>query len=66
MILDEDLSAEQYAVGFKLGNEELCEIINKDLMILVENGTFAELAEKYELSDMVCLGVDEEAATEAA
>ena len=29
--------------------------------VLLENGTFAELAEKYELSDMVCLGAEEAA-----
>ena len=66
-ILEEVLSAEQYAVGFKLGNEELCEIINKDLSTLLENGTFDALAEKYELTEMVCLGsasAPEEAATE--
>lgn len=66
-ILDEALNSEQYAVGFKLGNEALCEIINNDLAVLVENGTFDELAAKYELSDMVCLGGDaQEAATEEA
>ena len=65
VILDEKLNSEKYGVGFKLGNEELCDIINADLEELVANGTFAELAEKYELSDMVCLGVEEaEAATE--
>lgn len=26
---------------------------------LVADGTFAKLAEKYELTDMVCLGTDE-------
>lgn len=68
VILDETLSAEKYAIGFKKGNEELRDIVNADLMTLLENGTFAELAEKYELSDMVCLGEEEaaEAATEAA
>jgi len=66
VILDEELSAEQYAVGFKKGNDTLCEIVNADLMTLVENGTFMELAEKYELSDMVCLSADAEATTEAA
>ena len=59
VILEETLSAEQYAIGFKKGNEELCEIVNADLMTLLEDGTFAELAEKYELSDMVCLGAEE-------
>ena len=65
VILGESLNAEQYAVGFKKGNTELADIVNADLEKLVEDGTFAELAEKYELSDMVCLGT-EEAVTEAA
>lgn len=66
VILDEELNSEQYAVGFKLGNTELCDIVNADLAALVENGTFMELARKYELADMVCLGgSDTEAATEA-
>ena len=66
-ILDEALNSEQYAVGVKLGNEALCAIINDDLAVLVENGTFDELAAKYELSDMVCLGKEEaaEESTEA-
>ena len=67
-ILDESLNAEQYAVGFKKGNEELAQIVNADLQVLLENGTFDELAEKYELTDMVCLAEafdDAEAETEA-
>lgn len=55
MILDEALNSEQYGVGFKLGNEELRDIINADLQKLLENGKFEELAEKYELTDMICL-----------
>ncbi|MDO5425878.1 MAG: amino acid ABC transporter substrate-binding protein [Eubacteriales bacterium] len=64
VILDEHLNAEQYGVGFKKGNTELAEQVNESLMELLEDGTFAELAEKYELTDMVCLG-NEEAAEEA-
>ncbi len=63
VILDETLNAEQYAVGFKKGNTELQEIVDADLEKLVDDGTFAELAEKYDLTDMVSLG-GEEAATE--
>ena len=72
-ILDETLNSEQYAVAFKKGNEELADIIDKDLMTLLEDGTFDELAEKYELTDMVCLAEnvggaegETEAAAEAA
>ena len=54
-ILDETLNSEQYAVAFKKGNQELADIIDRDLMTLLEDGTFDELAQKYELTDMVCL-----------
>lgn len=65
MIVGESLNSEKYGVGFKLGNEELRDTVNESLMQLVEDGTFAELAEKYELTDMVCL-TNEEAETEEA
>ena len=55
-MLDEPLSTEKYAIGFKLGNTELRDKVQEALNQLVENGTFMELAEKYELADMVCLG----------
>lgn len=66
-ILDEKLNSEKYAVGFAKGNDDLAEIINKDLKTLYEDGTFDELAEKYEIADMVCLGesLGETAETEA-
>lgn len=54
-ILSESLNTEQYAVGFKKGNTELCDTVNKDLEQLTEDGTVAKLAEKYEISDLVCL-----------
>lgn len=55
-ILDEVLNSEQYGIGFKKGNTELRDQVNDALETLKENGTFDELAEKYGLSDMVCLG----------
>jgi polar amino acid transport system substrate-binding protein len=55
-MLDEELNSEQYAVGFKKGNTELQDIINKDLAKLNEDGTVAKLAEKYGIADMICLG----------
>ena len=55
-ILEETLNSEKYGVGFKLGNEVLAEIINDDLAILYDKGVVDELAEKYGIADMVCLG----------
>ena len=55
-ILEETLNSEKYAVGFKKGNQVLADIINDDLAALYDEGIFDELAEKYEIADMVCLG----------
>ena len=67
MILEETLNSEQYGIGFRLEDEELRDTVNEALFTLLEDGTFDELAEKYELSDMVCLAESApEAETEAA
>lgn len=55
-ILSEVLNSEQYAVGFKKGNTSLCEIVDADLTKLAEDGMIAELAEKYDISDLICIG----------
>lgn len=60
-ILEETLNTEQYAIGFKKGNDELCDIVNADLQKLADDGTVAELAEKYEISDMVTLKASDDA-----
>ena len=64
MMLDETLNTEQYAIGFKKGNDELCEIVNADLQKLTDDGTVAELAEKYDIADMVTLEASGDAAAE--
>ena len=54
-ICDDPVSTEQYAIGFKKGNEELRDLVQDGLLKLVVDGTFEQLAEKYELSDYVLL-----------
>ena len=54
-ILSEELNTEQYAIAFKKGNEELRDTVDADLKKLTEDGTVAELAEKYDIADMVTL-----------
>lgn len=61
-ILDETLNTEQYAIGFKKGNDELCDIVNADLEKLAADGTVDKLAEKYEIADMVTLKADDSSA----
>lgn len=57
-ILEDILSAEQYGIGFKLGNTQLKDLVEESLMELVENGTYAALAEKYELTDYIILSAE--------
>ena len=47
VILDEVISSEQYAVGFLKGNETLRDEVQSTLMEMVEDGTFAEISDKY-------------------
>ncbi|MCR5716212.1 MAG: amino acid ABC transporter substrate-binding protein [Lachnospiraceae bacterium] len=54
-MLDENLATEQYAVGFLLGNEELRDTVQSALYELYEEGVVGELAEKYGLSDFLCM-----------
>ena len=56
VILDQILAAEQYGVGFKLGNTELRDTVETTLYDMVDDGTFAEIAEEWGLSEAVCLG----------
>ncbi|MDO4546818.1 MAG: transporter substrate-binding domain-containing protein [Clostridia bacterium] len=55
VILDETLATEQYGVGFRVDDTALRDEFNEGLMSLVADGTYAELAEKYGLSDFICL-----------
>lgn len=55
VILEETLNSEQYGIGFKLGNEALRDTVNADLQKLKEDGTVDKLAEKYGITDLICL-----------
>ncbi len=55
VMLAEPLSSEQYGIGFKLGNTELRDAVQSTLEEMVQDGTFGQIAEKWDLSDMVCL-----------
>lgn len=56
IIMDELLATEQYGIGFLLGNEALRDEVEATLMEMLEDGSFAEIAETWGLSDYVCFG----------
>ena len=53
---DNKLAVEQYAVGFLKGNDELRNTVQKTLDEMAADGTFTQIAEKWGLTDSVCLG----------
>lgn len=58
VILDEDLSSEQYAIGFLLGEDELKDTVEATLLEMVADGTFASIVANYEefnMAGLVCL-----------
>ena len=55
IILEEQLATEQYAVGFKLGNTELRDKVQATLDEMMKDGTFAQIAEKWDLTDSVII-----------
>ena len=52
-ILDDVLSAEQYAVGFAKSNTELRDKVQKTLNDMRDDGTFQKTAEKWDLTDSI-------------
>lgn len=54
-VLDESLSDEEFAIGFKLGNEELRDKVDKALMEVAEEGKLKEISEKWFKEDITTL-----------
>lgn len=47
VILEEVISSEQYGIGFLKGNEALRDEVQSTLLEMVDDGTFAEISERY-------------------
>lgn len=55
-ILEESLASEEYAIGFKKGNTELCEKVQQTLEEMAADGTMAEISEKWFGEDITTVG----------
>lgn len=55
-IMEEELSTEQYGIGFKKGNEALRDKVQETLNAMLDDGKFVEIATKWEQQDVICLG----------
>lgn len=60
VFLDEELGVESYAIGFRLGDEELAETVSGAVKALVLNGTYDEIGKNYpDIKDYLCLKADD-------
>lgn len=58
-MLDERLSTEEYGIGFKLGNTELRDQVQKTLFEMLYDGTFDKIVKKWELEDSASLSMED-------
>lgn len=55
-LLEEGLSSEQYAIGFRLGDQALCDEVTKTLKAMVSDGTLAKISTEWFGSDVTTIG----------
>ncbi len=53
VIIDESLGAEQYGIAFRADDQETCDAIEAAVAKLVADGTYAEIAAKYEAENKI-------------
>jgi len=58
-MLEERISSEEYAVGFKLGNTELRDQVQITLLAMLEDGTFEKIAKEWGLEESICLSTED-------
>ncbi len=59
VMLDEHVSSEEYGIGFKKGNTKLRDDVQVTLLEMLADGTYKRIADKWELSDSICLSADD-------
>ena len=66
VMLSEHVSSEQYGIGFLKGNTALRDSVQMTLFEMLDDGSFARIADEWGLSDSVCLSRETENKAETA
>ncbi|WP_317854303.1 amino acid ABC transporter substrate-binding protein [Chakrabartyella piscis] len=56
VMLEEELSKEQYGIGFRLGDTELRDTVQNTLNEMLADGTYDAIVAEYGLEDVICMG----------
>ena len=60
VFLDETLGVESYAIGFRVGDQELADTVSGAVQALVLNGIYDEIGQKYpDIADYLCLKAED-------
>ena len=59
-MLSEHVSSEEYGIGFKKGNTKLRDQVQETLNEMLADGTFMDIAKKWNVDESVCLGQEGE------
>lgn len=59
VMLEEHLSTEEYGIGFKPGNKELRDQVQKTLLEMLYDGTFDTIVKKWGLEDSASLSMED-------
>ena len=60
VFLDETLGVESYAIGFRVGDQELADTVSGAVQALVLNGTYDKIGENYpDIADYLCLKAED-------
>ena len=57
-MLSEQVSKEQYGIGFKTGNTEIRDTVQDTLYEMLADGTFESIAKDWGLEESICLSAD--------
>ena len=55
-MLSEHVSSEEYGIGFKKGNTKLRDQVQETLNEMLADGTFMDIAKKWNVDESICLG----------
>lgn len=56
MVLEETMAEEQFGIGFRLEDAELCQKVNDTLLEMAQDGTMAEISQKWFGADTTLIG----------
>lgn len=59
VMLEDRLSSEEYGIGFKLGNTQLRDQVQRTLLVMLQDGAYEKIAKDWGLEESICLSEED-------